>query len=455
MRYKQRILVTALLVVPGLPVWAQTQEKARSAEQAPSTQRYANMPEEAVPYRKFTKPYKEWYISDDTLAYNGAARERTIEEIADSPTVNIGFLGPLQNNPEAPYGQAMLKGAQLALEEANARGGFGGNNRVTGKPYVLKIHDDVAQWGASSTEAVKMAFDEHVVAVLGSVDGASTHIMLRVNLKLEVPIMDTGTTDPTVTETRIPWLIHNFPDDRQQGYTLADYVFKQLKLKRIGVIRTQSRYARVGVAKFVDSAKRLGHVPVLEVKFDRGDQDFSTQLRMLKNGHIDGVVIWAEAGEAGLILKQMRELGMKQPAFGASRMDYPLLLEKAGTAAEGLVTTAALDESRTDAKWREFQKKYSEKYGTEPDAYAAYAYDGMNMLVAAIEKAGLNRGKIMDAFRDYQQKSYEGVTGRAEFDHTLNNIAPVTLTRVENGKFVYWNPQKNNPMKSQSGVGAT
>ena len=88
----------------------------------------------------------------------------------------------------------------------NARGGFGGNNRTTGKLYVLKIHDDVAQWGASSTEAVKMAFDEHVVAVLGSIDGASTHIMLRVNLKLEVPIMDTGTTDPTVTETRIPWV---------------------------------------------------------------------------------------------------------------------------------------------------------------------------------------------------------------------------------------------------------
>lgn len=454
MRYDSRVLALPLLFVLAIPVMSQDPEKAKAAEQKVSTERYANMPEEAVPYRKFSKPYKEWYIAEDTLAYNGAARERTFEEIVNSPTVNIGFLGPLQNNPEAPYGLAMLHGAQLALEEANARGGFGGNNRVSGKQYVLKIHDDVAQWGASSTEAVKMAFDEHVVAVLGSVDGASTHIMLRVNLKLEVPIMDTGTTDPTVTETRIPWVIHNFPDDRQQGYALADYVFKQLNLKRIGVIRTQSRYARVGVGKFFDEAKRLGRVPALEVKFDRGEQDFSTQLRMLKNARIDGLVIWGEAAEAGLILKQMREAGMKQPVFGASRLDYPLLLEKAGTAAEGLVTTAALDETRPDAKWQEFQKKYGDKYGTSPDAYAAYAYDGMNMLVAAIEKAGLNRGKIMDAFRDYQQKSYEGVTGRAEFDYTLNNIAPVTMARVENGKFVYWNLKKNIPVKSQSGQGA-
>jgi branched-chain amino acid transport system substrate-binding protein len=82
---------------------------------------------------------------------------------------------------------------------------------------------------ASSFEAVKMAFDEHVITTLGSIDGASTHIMLRVYRKLEVPIMDTGTTHPTVRETRILWVLHDFPDDRQQGYTLADYIFKQRK----------------------------------------------------------------------------------------------------------------------------------------------------------------------------------------------------------------------------------
>jgi branched-chain amino acid transport system substrate-binding protein len=192
-----------VLASPALP---QSSEPQKPANETPSTPRYANMPDEAVPYGKFTKPYKEWFVDKDTLDYFGAARERVVQEIDTSKTVNIGFLGPLVNNYEAQYGQAMLHGAQMALEEANARGGYGASGRLSGKPYALKIHNDSAQWGASSTEAVKMAFDEHVVAVLGSIDGASTHIMLRVNLKLEVPIMDTGTTDPTVTETRIPWV---------------------------------------------------------------------------------------------------------------------------------------------------------------------------------------------------------------------------------------------------------
>ncbi|MGB2633844.1 MAG: ABC transporter substrate-binding protein [Candidatus Acidiferrum sp.] len=429
----------AFLLLVAADVRAQSTGAETPATQKPAATapRYANMPEDAVPFGKFTKPYKEWYLTDDTLAYNGAARERVTTEFDASDTVNIGFLGPIQNNPESPYGLAMLHGSQLAISQANAKGGFRDSSASGAKLYELKVHADSAQWGASSTEAVKMVFDEHVVAILGSVDGASTHIMLRESLKLEFPIMDTATTDPTVTETRIPWLIHDFPDDRQQGYALAAAVFKERKLKRIGVIRAQTRYARVGVQKFFDEAKRLGHVPVLEVKYERGDQDFSAQLQMLKNARVDGVVIWGEVPEAAKILTQMHAMGMKQPVFGPSRLCYPQLIEAAGPAAEGFVTTAAIDPTRDDAAWRDFQKDYRAMFHEEPDAYAAYAYDGMNLLLAAVTKAGLNRGKIMDALRDHQGQIVDGVAGRAQFDHTLNNIAPLTMARIENGKFVY------------------
>jgi len=433
---------------------AQTPTPSQQESKSPQiTPRYANMPEEAVPYGKFAKPYKEWFVDADTLDYYGAARARDDQEIEKSKTVNIGFLGPIENNPESPYGLAMLHGAQLAIEQANAAGGYIADGLTQPKPYELQIHNDSAQWGASSTEAVKMIFDQHVVGILGAVDGASTHIMLRVSLKLEFPIVDTGTTDPTVTETRIPWLLHNFPDDRQQGYAIADVVFKERKLKRIGIIRTQARYARVGVEKFSDEAKRLGHVPVLEVKFERGDTDFSAQLRMLKNARVDGVVIWAEVPEAAKILTQMRAMGMKQPVFGPSRLCYRQIIEAAGPAAEGLVTTSAIDPTRTDAAWLQFQKNYRARFHEEPDAYAAYAFDGINLLLTAVEKAGLNRGKIMDALRDHKGHAYEGVAGRAKFDYTLNNIAPLTMARVENGQFIYSTPKPRSTIAANGETG--
>lgn len=441
-----RVAIALVLGASAGPCALAQEKPAQSyeASQESSTQRYANMPEEAVPYRKFTKPYKEWYLTDDTLAYNGGARLRSDEEFLKLDTVNIGFLGPLEGvNPESPYGRAMLQGAKLAVEQANARGGYHVPGTTATKPYELKVHNDSVLWGASSTEAVKMGFDEHVVGILGSVDGASTHILLRVTLKLEIPIMDTATTDPTVTETRIPWLIHVFPDDRQQGYALANIVFKDRKLKRVGLIRTQSRYAREGIAKFADEARRMGRVPALEVKFERGDQDFAVQLKMLQNARVDGVVIWGEPAEAALILKQLRAMGMQQPAFGSSRLAYPELIDVAGPAAEGMTLTAALDPTRYDAKWLQFVKEYKAKYNQEPDAYAARAYDGMNLLLQAIQKAGLNRGRVMDALRDYQSKSYDGVVGIVEFDHTLNDTTAPTIVRVDGGKFVYSAPRQS------------
>jgi len=437
----KRFLSALLLLAVAMPVAAQQygdpDETPKDAvikrdEKAKPEQRYANMPDEAVPYRRFTKPYYDWFVREDTVQYNGAADQRPNGDPAQLSEIAIGFMSPVENNPESIFGIPELHGAQLAIEEANARGGY------KGKPYALKIHNESALWGASSTELVKMLFDENCWAMVGCVDGQNCHIALRVTLKLEVPIVDVGTTDPTVTETRIQWLLHNFPDDRQQGYTLADYVFKTLKLKRVGVIRTQTRYARIGVVKFNDEARRMGRQPVLEIKFERGDKDFSNQLRMLRDAKLEGVVIWGEAPEAGLILKQMREMGMKQPVFGGSRIAYPQFLQIAGPAAEGVVLTSALDPTRQDPKWQAFREAYLQKFHEEPIDYAAYAYDGINILIAAIEKAGLNRGRIMDALRDYQMKTYQGVTGTDYFDHTLNNISPVNLTRVKDGKFEYW-----------------
>jgi ABC-type branched-subunit amino acid transport system substrate-binding protein len=429
---RPRTLSLILFLLLAASAWPQSAAPPEESKKPVTEGRYANMPVEAVPYRRFTKPYYEWFVEKNTVEYNGAAQDRPDGDINKLSEVAIGFLGPLENNPESIFGIPMLHGAQLAIEEANARGGY------QGKPFALKPYNDSALWGASSTVLPSLLFKDNVWAVLGSIDGQSTHIMIRVSLKLEVPILAPGVTDRTVTETRIQWLLTNFPDDRVQSYALANYIFKQLKLKRIGVLRTQTRYARIGVGVFNDMARRMQRQPILEVKFDRGDQDFSKQLRMLQDAKVEGLVIWSEWPEAALILKQMRALGMKQPAFSSSRTAYPQLLEIAGPAAEGLVTACAMDPTRQEPNWLAFRERFRRRFNEDPDPYASYAYDGMNMLVAAIAKTGLNRGRIMEALRAYQQKTYEGAAGRVLFDYTLKNISPVTLSRVEGGKFVYW-----------------
>ncbi len=423
-----------------------TEHAAKKNPQQPAAAApYANMPLQAVPFQRFRKPYQEWYVAPSTLGYDGGARSAPDGNLAQLQAVNIGFLGPLdKENYDSTYGIPMLHGAQLAVEEANARGGD------HGKPFALLVHDDLPLWGASSMALVDMRVREKDWAMFGSVDSASTHIELRATLKLELPIMDTATNDPTVTETRIPWLMHDFPDDRQQGYALADYIFNQRKLKKIGLLQVNNRYGREGDRIFFDTARRMKHQPDVVLKFKPTDTDFSSQLHTLNATGIDGLMIWGDAQQAGMILKQMRAMGMQQPVFGSSRVAHPEVMQIAGPAAEGLVVVTPLDPTRTDPKWQQFRQHYQARFHEEPDAYAAYAFDGMNILLGAIQKAGLNRGRIMDALRDYEMQSYAGVSGTAFFDYALNNIAPVTFAQVRQGKFVYWPELRTDWKKNNS-----
>lgn len=433
-----------ILFLASIPCFPQTATKQELQKKKPAAAPYANMPEQAVPFRRYRKPYHEFFVTPDTLEYNGAARNLPDGDINKLSSVNLGFLGPLgADNPESPYGIAMLHGAEMAIADANAQGGY------HGKPFVLKVHDDLPLWGASAMDIVKMDYDEHVWGMLGSIDGASTHIALRATLKLEIPIVNTGATDPTDTETRIQWLLRDFPDDRQQGYALADYIFNKLKLRHIGIIRANNRYARIGFVKFFDMARRMGHQPLMVVKYGSDEKNLAGLLQKLDANGMDGLVIWGNATEAGKIVKEMREMGLKQPVFGSSRVAYPELLKIAGPAAEGLVAVSAMDPSRTDPKWQDFRKRFVERYKTEPDPYASYAYDGMTMLIVAVHKAGLNRGRIMDALREHEMKKYEGVSGVAYFDYTLNNIAPLTFCEVKNGHFIYW-PERRTDRKEGS-----
>ena len=131
----RRIIFAFTLLMLASPAWAQSGGYKEPDDDKPP-QRYANMPDEAVPYRRFTKPYYDWFVQTDTLAYNGAAEKRPDGDPSKLSEIAIGFMAPIENNPESIFGLPLLHGAQLAIEEANARGGY------HGKPYSLKVHNE-------------------------------------------------------------------------------------------------------------------------------------------------------------------------------------------------------------------------------------------------------------------------------------------------------------------------
>ena len=403
---------------------------------------YAGEPADLSPYSKFAAPYDLNYTHPNI--YSGAGRD--IPEPKNLSEVRIGFFGPVAPNPEAVFGQRMLHGAQLAMEEANARGGY------NGLPYKLMLHNDYdnwqaksvygedrptdpAIWGSPSNEAVKMVYDDKDWAIFGSISSESTHIALRVALRAEIPIVNSASTDPTIPETYIPWYFTDLQDDRVQCLTLARHIFTELGLKRAAILRVNSRYGRFGVLKFRDAARRLGHPVVIEQKYLPGDTDFSHQLKVIASSRVDAIVLWTDETQAAGILKQMRAAGMKQRVFGAYRTLGPTLLSEAGPAAEGFEAVFPYDPTRNDPKWLSFNRRFEERFHEKPEQFASLAYDAMNALLDSICKAGLNRARIHDALANILE--YDGVTGPMVFDPNQKNVSPMYLGKVHNGAVTY------------------
>jgi hypothetical protein len=165
------------------------------------------------------------------------------------------------------------------------------------------------------------------------------------------------------------------------------------------------------------------------------DTDFRRQLRTINESGADGIVLWGDAAAAGEILKQMREMGLKQPVFGSFRVIGDDLLRIAGSAAEGLEAVFPFDPTRDDPAWLAFQQRFEKRFGKQPEVFASLAYDTVNILLQAICRAGLNRGRIRDALTGLEQ--YRGVTGEMVFDPNVKNIVPLYLATVKRGKYEF------------------
>jgi len=406
-------------------------------------QNYARTSRQFQPFGQYDiKPYKRHFL--EQLEYTGPGR--AIPEPKHVDTVKIGFLGPIVptvsvatggKSHEEHMGVMMLRGAQLAIDEANVRGGY--HQRKI--PFELVVHNDNGLWGASGNEITDMVYKERVWAILGTIDGANSHIAIRVALKAEIFMMNTGDTDPTFIETNIPWVARCIGDDRQMGYLLVEYMYGKLGLKRVGIIRSSNRFGRFGVREVRDGSRRVGNPVILERPYKLGVDDFSPQLDPLKQANVEAVVHWGNDVEGAKILNQMRDMGMEQPFFCCDRCISDRFVDIAGENAEGVVSMSAWDPTRKDPKYQAFCEVFRKRYGEEPETNASHAYDGMNMLIWAVQVAGLNRAKIRDVLA-YRTKPWEGVTGDIPLSAVLDDMGEVFLAKYEKGKWNYYSREE-------------
>ena len=268
---------------------------------------------------------------------------RSLPEPTDLKSVKIGFLGPLYptvsaatggKSHEEVLGKKMYQGCQLAIEEANARGGY----LKRKLPFELVVSNDNGLWGSSANEIIKQTYKDEVWAILGTIDGANSHIAIRVALKCEILIMNTRRYRPDLHRDQYslgcPLHRRRPPDELHPGRL-------PLSQGRATSARASSaRATATAVSASARSATPAGgsSIPiVVEMAYKVGRDDYSLELERLKAADLDVVIHWGDDVDGAKILNQMRAMGMNQPFVACDRCVSDEFVRIAGKNAEGVV----------------------------------------------------------------------------------------------------------------------
>jgi len=421
-------------------------------EPEPSRWEYEHNPGQNVLPPELSQPFHDYQIEPYAWPHKKPYGDYVDQAAYDAPpyegeTVRVGFIGCL-SGPVNKYSGEMLKGAQLAMEQFNAEGGY------FGRPFEIITRDDQAKMGLDGHVMVELIFDEEVLAILGSMSSDTTHVGLRVSLKSEIAQMTSISTDPSITQVVSPWMFRILADDWSQGRAMAKLVFHDLGLERVAIMERNNRYGRMGSTEIAKVAQRLGHPVQVKLKYDPAD-DFTDQLRIVKAYEPQALVIWGMYANAAKITQQARALGIDALILGADGLVSDQYIVQAGQHAEGAVVTFPYNDTRQTEATQGFIRDYTERYGHAPDSFAAHGYDAMLAVGTAIlnageehgEEAGLNRARIRDQIA--LTGDLQGATGDIDFDHTGNDMRVVEFAIIEDGRFRYLDEERLAALRTE------
>jgi branched-chain amino acid transport system substrate-binding protein len=342
----------------------------------------------------------------------------------------IGVTQPLTGN-YAMGGQLGLRGIEMAYEEVPS---------VLGRPIKLVVLDNKSDKIEAANVVTRLIEQFKVSAIIGTYSSALGIPGAEIANKNKVVYIAPSNTNPLVTKDK-PFVFRVCFIDPFQGTVMAKFAVQHLKAKTAAVIYDVSNDYSVGLAYYFRDAfvKLTGDPKSVKVyiAYQGGDQDFTAQLTAIKKANPDVIFIPAGiVGDAALIAKQSRELGLKQPLLGGDTWDLPQLIEIGGSAVEGAYYSTMFDiKAELSDKTKPFVEKYRKKYNEDPGYLPALAYDAYMVLVDAIKRAGSDDPEKIR--RALLTTDFIGVSGRIRFDQNRDAIKDAVIKTIKNGKFEF------------------
>lgn len=342
--------------------------------------------------------------------------------------IRIGVVAST-TGPQADGGVYTVNGARLALDEINAAGG------VLGRPLKLVVEDNQSTNPGAVLAFNKLMSDGGIAAVLGPIRSTETQAISPAIAKFGIPTM-IGATDTRLTHANNPWLFRTRPHNGYAAWAMAEFGVNVLKHRKWAIVHSTDAFGADGAQALTDSLRALGVTPVFKQGFTNNTQDFTAVALALRKSDAQVLATFITMQtDVAILAKQMRQMGISMPWVGSPSVAGVSAMQSAGEALHG--TWVALDfVPDADEVTRAFTTRYRSRHGSDPDFFASWAYDAIQIVAQAMRTSNSTHP---DAVRNaiLGVKGYQGVEGQYAFDRNGDGLHGYSVVRNESGRLVF------------------
>jgi branched-chain amino acid transport system substrate-binding protein len=355
--------------------------------------------------------------------------------------VKIGGL-LTTSGPAAHLGKVCLTGAQMAVDEINAKGGL----TVGGEKVKVELinYDDkcVAKDAVSATE--RLLKQDKVPVIMGAICSHCMLAAMEVTEKEKIPIVTPIASSVKITSMGYKYVFRTWSNAAIQAETVTRFASEDLKLKTAAYIGRNDAWSRSAADEFKKRWEKRGGKLLVTEFYELGSTDFYPQLTKAKNANPDLIYFCSLSEDGALAVKQAKELGIKAQIMGTDEMGNDQFFQVSGGAIEGAYIYWT--EGPKKQKSLDYEQRYKKKYGVDSIAIDKGGYDTLSIIAQAIEKAGTvtDSTKIRDALA---KTDYDGIRQRFFFSDNGQAKVEMWIVKIENKKpkFIKPIPVYKNP----------
>jgi ABC-type branched-subunit amino acid transport system substrate-binding protein len=339
----------------------------------------------------------------------------------------------------------MYWAASLAVQEANAHGGCGGI------PFKLIARWSENPWGSGVAQLARLVYEQQPIAVLGSIDSASTHLAEQVVAKANLPLVSPVATDKTTTLAGVSWMFSCAPSDTAVARALVNALLAStassanVRSSRLVLITATDHESRMLSREVLREFSQRNRLPDYRHEVPPG-AEFEAQIRAIVEAQVSAVVVVAGAADSARLVCGLQEQLPGVTIFGGPAMARSQFLRLAGTFAERPVFPMVSAFENDSPRLADFVGQFAAETGREPDYTAALTYDATRLLLEAVQSAGPSRPGVRRALVD--ASGWSGCAGTIAFDGTGQN----TRTNVS---MAHWRSGRITPLRDSDSLART